>query len=250
MDADGVSIKGPKNVRAVPQLTADIGALTTLFSPDLPPKRPIRPTSTAVALYGFGDASGGGFGSTILINGAIHFRHGQWASHFKESSSNLRELSNLVSAIEEATFSGLLHNCELFLFTDNSTAEGAFHKGTSSSKHLFSLILRLQTLQMHHGLFLHMIHIAGTRMQSQGTDGLSRGCLASGVMNGADMLSFVPLNLSARDRAPTLPQWVSMWTLPQHFHWLSPFEWFTEGIKMAVISGALLLQLQMPLSSN
>ena len=46
---------------------------------------------------------------------------------------------------------------------------------------------------MDYGFTLHVVHVAGTRMIEQGTDGLSRGALLEGVMAGQDMLSFVDL---------------------------------------------------------
>ena len=55
-----------------------------------------------------------------------------------------------------------------------------------------------------------MVHVAGTRMIDQGTDGLSRGDRNSGIMAGESMLSFIPLHLSAFDRAPDLEDWVRM----------------------------------------
>jgi len=194
----------PEYISAVGQLTADIAALRLLFSPSYPPKRAVRPQATATAAYGFES----------------------------ESSSNYRELHNLILGIEEAVSAGVLNNTELFLFTDNISAEAAFHKGTSSSKTLFNLVLRLRVLQMHCGLFLHVIHVAGSRMQAQGTDDLSRGTLASGVLRGVDMLSFVPLHLSALDRSPALSQWVSSWA-PGELTWLQPFDWYTIGHRPA-----------------
>ena len=41
-------------------------------------------------------------------------------------SSNYHELANLVLAIEEAHQDGLLKGVELFMFTDNSTAEAFY----------------------------------------------------------------------------------------------------------------------------
>jgi len=147
----------------------------------------------------------------LLIGDDLHYQYKQWTTPFGEQSSNYRELSNLVLGIEGAFHSGPLENWEVFFFTDNTTAEAAFHKGTSYSKPLFDLILRLQTLQMHHGLFLHAIHVAGTWMQQQGTNELSRGCLMTGVMAGDKMLSFVPLHLSIIDSSPSLVAWVHSW---------------------------------------
>jgi hypothetical protein len=50
---------------------------------------------------GFGDASGKGFGSTITLNGVILWQAGQWEPSYEEESSNLRELENIVRALEE-----------------------------------------------------------------------------------------------------------------------------------------------------
>jgi hypothetical protein len=58
---------------------------------------------------------------------------------------------------------------------------------------------------------LHVIHVAGTRMIAQGTEGMSRGDHGSGVMAGMPMLSFVPLNLSALDGLEHLLPWIQSW---------------------------------------
>jgi hypothetical protein len=85
-----------------------------------------------------------------------------------------------------------LRDTELFLFTDNSTVEAVFYRGTSSNRNLFNLVLRL-----NYGLVLHLIHVAGTRMKDQGTDGLSRGHLLEGVMKkGNDFLGCIPIHHS------------------------------------------------------
>jgi hypothetical protein len=134
-----------------------------------------------------------------------------------------------VLGVEEATAQNLLMNCELFLFTDNSVAEAAFHKGTSSSKVLFHLILCLQLLQFHKELHLHVIHIAGTCMQLQGTDGLSRGLLDAGVLVGNNMLSYIPIHLSAVARSSTVQAWVNSWTGHETFSLLQAYDWFNNG---------------------
>ena len=55
---------------------------------------------------------------------------------------------------------------------------------------------------MEHGLLIHFIHVAGTRMIDQGTDGCSGGFLMEGVMAGTDMLYFVDLEKTAIQRHP------------------------------------------------
>ena len=95
--------------------------------------------------YGFGDAPEKQFGATIshdynckarLSNELEHccgvrFCIGLWSASEEEESSNYKELSNLVQTITTETTAGRLRDCEFFLFTDNSTAEGCFYKGTS-----------------------------------------------------------------------------------------------------------------------
>jgi hypothetical protein len=155
------TLKPPSRVHPVPRLTFDIAALLQLTSSPTPTRRRIRLTTSAVALYGFADASGQGFGSTLIINDSVHFRHGQWASTYSDQSSNYRELHNLITSMEEAHAAGLLNNCELFMFTDNSTTESAYFKGTSSSQRLFDLVLRLRCLQMSGDLVIHKLLVPG-----------------------------------------------------------------------------------------
>ena len=79
----------------------------------------------------------------------------------------------------------------MFIFTNNIVAESGYFKGTSQSRTLFNLILRLRKAEMEAGIKLHAIHVATTRMIHQCADGVSRGNLLEGVMVGADMLEFV-----------------------------------------------------------
>jgi hypothetical protein len=78
------------------------------------------------------------------------------------------------------------------MFTDNSTAEAAYHQGSSKNKSLFELVLGLRWLEMMAGLKIYVIHISGKRMIGHGTDGLSRGNLTEGVMAGQNFLECFP----------------------------------------------------------
>ena len=89
----------------------------------------------------FGDASGSGFGSLLTIKGNIYYCHGQWSEEHGQKSSNYRELVNLVYVVEDAHTKGFFCKTELFIFTDNATAESSFFKGTSKHKKLCELIL-------------------------------------------------------------------------------------------------------------
>jgi hypothetical protein len=147
----------------------------------------------------------------------------------REESSNYREFRNLVEMIETLVENGTLRGHELFLFTDNSTAESAFFKGTSSSEKLFNLVLHLRKIEMSGDLFLHLVHVSGTRMIWSGVDGLSRGDHNAGVMAGDDMLSFVPLSQNAAERSPQLLPWIKSWAdsrrKKSEVKILTPTEW-------------------------
>ena len=67
----------PKFVAAVKRLAGDVRTLTALTDSLVPLQRLVQPKVTATAIYGFGDASGSGFGSILQIDKLIHYRHGQ-----------------------------------------------------------------------------------------------------------------------------------------------------------------------------
>ena len=140
-----------------------------------------------------------------------------------------------MEAVEEHSSEGQLDNCDLFLFTDNTTAESAFYKGTSKSRKLFDLVVRLQRLQMKQNMHLHVMHVAGKRMMAQGTDGLSRGDMLTGVFGGKGMLAYVPLHLSALERSASLASWLLGWyPHPESLVVLAPNDWFDLAINQRV----------------
>jgi hypothetical protein len=220
----------PAFVDSAPRLCDDIQYLQRLFSTPEPPLHYLRPMHVQLAIYGFVDASGSGLGSSFqLPANTLLYRQGVWGRDADNVSSNYRELRNLVEAIEDGVQSGDLAEAELFVFTDNSTAEGAYSKGNSDSRLLFDLVLRLRTLDMSGSLRLHVIHVAGTRMISQGTDGLSRGDLTEGVLAGIPMLSFIPLHLSPLQRSPLLLDWIREWCPMRNINPLTPEQWYEKG---------------------
>lgn len=224
------SLKGPLFVKAVPRLEHDLRALAELMVGEVPLVRRVRGRSTAQVLYGFGDASGTAFGATIQIGDTINYQYGQWSSEITESSSsNWRELNNLVCSLTELGRQGLLDGHEVFMFTDNSTAESAYWKGTSKSKALFELVLQMKRLEVDTDMILHVIHVSGRRMIAQGTDGLSRADHSQGVMQGIPIQVFVPLHLNPLDREPGLEPWLRQVTEGLAPTFLSPEGWFTQG---------------------
>ena len=154
---------------------------------------------------------------------------GVWSASEEQESLNYREFKNAVKATEELAAQGELRDCELFLFTDNSTTESCFWRGSSHSPKLHQLVVRLRLLEMKQGLQIHLIHVSGKRMIAQGTDGCSRGFLMEGVMAGRNMLEFVDLHKSACERHPPLLDWIRSWTQRRSLEPLTPEGWFTDG---------------------
>ena len=167
-------IPPPGQVRAVARMAGDVEALVKLFDLPHPPVVTVRSSTIMTVTYGFGDASGLGKGSTIedYGNGAvpvpsvegIRYRIGVWEADEAQESSNYREFTNVVEAMEEDREAGRLKDCEVFFFTDNSTVETALFKGTSTSPTLLKLVIRFHILQAKYQVKVHVIHCAGTRI--------------------------------------------------------------------------------------
>ena len=219
----------PNEVAAVPRLMNDLKDLESMTESETAPIVVVRSKQIYLVRYEFGDASGGGFGSSITSPTGIRIHMGTWNERGSEKSSNFRELGNLVMRLELEAENGCLDGAEMFMFTDNSTAESAFHNGTSSSSLLFELVVRLRKIQLFHGVKIHLIHVSGKRMISQGTDGISRGNLLEGVMTGKDMLSFVPIGQSACERSVSMLNWLRVWLSKRNIVPLTPYEWTTKG---------------------
>jgi hypothetical protein len=160
----------PHEVLAVPRLKSDMQTLLSLMSADKPVLRQTRCPKTSKAYYGFGDASGLGFGATIQVGDSIWYEYEQWTKEVvEERSSNWQEFTNLVEFLESAVREHKLEGLEIFIFTDNLTSEAASWKGSSSSPLLFDLVLRLRKLEMNSNLIVHVVHVSGKRMIDQGT---------------------------------------------------------------------------------
>ncbi len=123
-----------------------VAALIRLTNFMLPPLRVVRLSQVVQVFYGFGDASGK-LGATLSENyncwgrltdsstdgSCIHFWIGLWSPEEEEERSNYKELGNLVDTISEEPVAGRLRDCELFILTNNSMAEGCFYRGISNS---------------------------------------------------------------------------------------------------------------------
>ncbi len=119
---------------AVPHFEEDLEALVALTEGACPAKRCVRSQQTLTAYYGLGDALSAGYRATVECPNDLHGRFGLWGRDEEDQSLNYAELHNLVETVEEEAPSGYLMDGELWIFTDNLTAESCFFKGGSSLK--------------------------------------------------------------------------------------------------------------------
>jgi hypothetical protein len=160
-------------VKPVPRFLDDLKGLETMFSAKAPPVIVLRSLFVYEVTHGFGDASGKGFGSTFSLGGDISYRIGTWGYDEGDESSNWREFTNVVESLEDEAEVGQLANAVVCFFTDNSTVETAIYKGTSKSRKLLALVIRLKVLEVRHSIHLVVCHVAGTWMIAEGGDGVS-----------------------------------------------------------------------------
>ena len=218
----------PIMVTPVPRFYQCLEVLTTIFSNELPPIVQVRSTSCLIIIYGFLDASGSGFGSTLLVKGNIEYRIGTWSSSEDKNSSNWREFENLVCEVEQAAEKGWLDNNNIILATDNQVVEASLYKGNSTSIKLFGLVVRIKLVEMKYGVKIRVTHVSGTRMQAQGTDDVSRGSLKTGVAIGKEMIDYCPWGKSPMEVEPKLKPWIRTWA-GKKVIFLSPKDWFLRG---------------------
>jgi hypothetical protein len=65
-------------------------------------------------------------------------------------------------------------------------------------------------------------------MKAQGPDGVSRGQLTEGVMNGVSMFAFLPMHETALQRGPLMKGWIRH-TFGPDLTFLSADGWFERG---------------------
>jgi hypothetical protein len=119
----------------------------------------VRLLNLFLVIYGFGDASGTGFGSTFTAPNGISYRIGVWDSDESEELPNWREFTHVVESLEEEAEMNRLKNGIVYFFTDNSTVESGLYKGTSKSPKLLALVIRVQLLETNYGIRIFVSHV-------------------------------------------------------------------------------------------
>ena len=221
----------PKHVRITDELVLHVTGLLLLFHTKEPLAIPIRPTDRGKIRYHVGDASAEGFAAgTQYPDLSLEGRDGLWCPEFAKGGSNLREAQNIVNHLLLEIRQGRHDGCEIWSASDNAVWSHVWHKGMSSAKHLFHLVLDLRLAAREHEVWIRMFHISGDRMIATGMDGRSRGNFDAGVSLGFDLRQFLPLNVSAFDyKDNTLEDWCKSWMGSDYSSPLEPCDWYERG---------------------
>ena len=121
----------------------------------------VRSRRILIIRYVFGDESGTVFG--ISWKGdttGINYQFKVWGLDNDVKSSNYRESTILVDAVEDMENDGQLHGAEFFMFIDNSVIDGAVFEGFSSKRLLFNLVFRLKIIEQYYCVSVNFIHVA------------------------------------------------------------------------------------------
>jgi hypothetical protein len=104
---------------------------------------------------------------------------GTWSPRVFHHSSNWKELRTLLKTLERAydNFSIWIQidGTTFFYFTDNMVSYHIVQSGASKSPGLHKLVLQIKKLQLDLQCHLEAVHVPGTTMIAEGTDGLSCG---------------------------------------------------------------------------
>jgi hypothetical protein len=142
------------------------------------PGNPSR-SGTAASLVGtWGDGSGTGTGGTIETKNVptLETWMGTCNPRVHHFSSNWKELRTLLWTMERLIAQRRqLKGVTLFYFTDNMTTYYIVQNGSSKSIELHKLIRKIKLDEVRLGCRIEVIHVPGTLMIEEGTDGLSRG---------------------------------------------------------------------------
>jgi hypothetical protein len=142
------------------------------------PGNPSR-SGTAASLVGtWGDGSGTGTGGTNETLGVpiLETWMGTWNPRVHHFTSNWKELRTLLWTVERLVANDReLQGVTLFYFTDNMTTYYIVQNGSSKSIELHKLIRKIKLYEVLLGCRIEVIHVPGTLMIEEGTDGLSRG---------------------------------------------------------------------------
>jgi hypothetical protein len=152
-----------------------------------------------------------GIGGTILsaLDEPLHMWKAVWTLNARQNSSNWKEAETLHLTLERAKMSRRIEirGCTLFYFTDNIVTYFAIAKGASRIPSLHTIISACKELEAELGCVLEPVHVPGTVIILQITDGLSQGTWGSSLHSRVDQQAILPEISAPVPMCPTLGDW-------------------------------------------
>jgi hypothetical protein len=143
-----------------------------------------RATSGKGIVLKWGDGSGTGTGGTTefyqitedqLRSPGIELWMGVWGARAKPRTSNWKEARTVLESLLQEKNTGRLQGRMVFYMTDNLVSYYIINQGSSRSPGLQQLVSEIKELCLKLECQLEVVHVPGTLMIVQGTDGQSRG---------------------------------------------------------------------------
>jgi hypothetical protein len=192
----------------------------------------------------FGDGSGTGTGGTLEAlshNGSslpeLEPWMGVWAPHVHVFDSNWKEARTLLWTLERL-YNGpnreQVRGATLFYFTDNLVTYYVVQNGSSSSDKLHHLVRGLKRMELLLQCRVEVIHVPGTLMIIQGTDGLSRGLAMAQTRHPLSSVAIAAQVLNAVPFSPQLGVWllaqIGLPSWHQYTHFDTTSKWTFDHI--------------------
>ena len=170
----------------------------------------------------FGDGSGTGTGGTVKYpkevkpvltdeNVTLEMWLGAWSPHVFHHTSNWKEARTLLKSLQRAAANAEIkkkvRGTTFFYFTDNMVTYYIVQGGASKAPELHKLVLKIKALEMELGCHLEVVHVPGTAMISEGTDGLSRGMWMTNLQSRPTPEVLMTEIFQAITSTPRLGEW-------------------------------------------
>lgn len=132
----------------------------------------------------WGDGSGTGTGGTTefyeltetqLASPGMELWMGVWGARAKPRTSNWKEARTVLESLLQERDTDRLRGRMVFYMTDNLVSYYIINQGSSRTPGLHQLALEIKELCLQLGCQVEVVHVPGTIMIYQGTDGQSRG---------------------------------------------------------------------------
>jgi hypothetical protein len=174
--------------------------------------RRARATKSGTLVPSFGDGSGTGTGGTVQYREAEPFDMwmGVWSPRLYRFTSNWKEMRTLLATLERAKAQRRqdISGVTFFYFTDNTTTYFAVTSGSSTAPSLHDMVEKIKQLELELDIILEVVHVPGTTIITEGTDGLSRGIWISSLHNKPRRRELLAEIFAPVPFTPDLGKWV------------------------------------------